>query len=411
MNNRGRPRRRGVVYRNDTVRRRVRVDNDQLTNDDLEPPFRRLITDERNINAHHAGLMNQECIHCKALHFREETSNDHFMSCCHNGLIYLPQPRINLELKHMFESDLQLFKHIRQYNSAMAFASLSANKKDIPGNGPYCFKIQGQIHRYISDLLPPNDDEPSYGQLYFIDTAKATDIRQRRNENCDLKRSILLRLAEILSENPYLQIYKKASEEMVLEEGRNELELRFVDNINMDLRRYNKPTADEIAGVFNSTEGEPPSHRHVVIYHRQGGPKLLSTLSPHCDPMLYPLLFPYGEPGWDHQLCHNGPRRQRSRQRLTMLQYACFRLAVRGDFSHIHSSKKLFQQYIVDMYTRVESERLKFIRNNQSKLRSEHYRGLQDFVLNRAQLESSTAGRIVVLPSTFDGSPRNMTQR
>lgn len=411
MNARGRPRRQGVVHRNETARRRIaREDNVQHNEDRLLPPFRRPITVE--INAHHAGLMDKECLHCHALHFREETVNNHFMSCCHNGLINLPQPRTNQGLKQIFVEDPQLFKNIRQYNSAMAFASLSANKKDVPGNGPYCFKIQGQIYRFISDLLPQNNEDPSYGQLYIIDTSKATDIRQRRIENSELKREVLLRLAEILSENPYAQIYKKASEEMIVHNnGDHELELRFVDNIHMDLRRYNKPTADEIAGVFNSTEGEPPTHRHVVVYHKQSGPKLLSVMSPHCDPMLYPLLFPYGEPGWDHQMTHNGPRRQRVREHLTMLQYACYRLAVRIGFSHLHSSKKLFQQYIVDMYTRVEAHRLMFIRSNQSQLRSEHYRGLQDFVLNRAQLDSATAGRIVVLPSSFEGSPRNMAQR
>lgn len=32
-------------------------------------------------------------------------------------------------------------KNIRQYNSAMAFASVSAKQKAVPGNGPYCLKV------------------------------------------------------------------------------------------------------------------------------------------------------------------------------------------------------------------------------------------------------------------------------
>jgi hypothetical protein len=73
----------------------------------------------------------------------------------------------------------------------------------------------------------------------------------------------------------------------------------------MDLRRYNKPITDELVAVFTSTEGEPPQNRHVVVHLRQGGPKLLSVLSPHCDSMVYLLLFPHGEPGWDIQMAHN----------------------------------------------------------------------------------------------------------
>ncbi|KAJ4451754.1 hypothetical protein ANN_03225 [Periplaneta americana] len=89
----------------------------------------------------------------------------------------------------------------------------------------------------------------------------------------------------------------------------------------MGKRRFNKPTVSEIAGVFNSLEREPPGNRHVVVHNRQDGPKLLSVLSPHSDPMLYPLLFPYGDTGWDPQMTHNGPRRQRKRDRLKEWSY------------------------------------------------------------------------------------------
>lgn len=414
MNNGGRPRRRGVGFRNQHDRRQRRREiyneerNEQPHHDVEDTPIFRLpLINE--IPTHNLGLMNDQCMHCGALHFVEESTNGHYNSCCHNGLIHLPQPENNNELQQLFRNG-HFIKNIRQYNSAMAFASLSATKKEVQGNGPYCFKVQGQIHRFISDLLPGDEQAPSYGQLYFIDTAVANNLRLQRTENSALKLEIVTQLSDILSNNPYSQTYRKANEMMTNESIKN-IELRFVDNISMDIRRFNRPSADEIAGVFNSEEGEPPHNRHVVIYNRQSGPKLLSILSPHCDPMLYPLLFPSGEPGWDAEMTHNGQRRQRLREKLTMLQFASYRLAVRPGFSNIHAAKKLFQQYIVDLYTRVESNRLNYIRHHQSQLRVEHYHGLQDFVLNRAQLESVTAGKIVVLPSTFEGSPRNMTQR
>ncbi|XP_072158483.1 uncharacterized protein [Bemisia tabaci] len=94
-----------------------------------------------------------------------------------------------------------------------------------------------------------------------------------------------------------------------------------------------------------------------------------------------------------------------------MRQFACHRLAVREDFSHVHQAKKLFQQYLVDTYVRIESSRLDYVRQNQSKLRVEHYKGLQDFVVNKSRLSNSTTGKVVILPSTFQGSPRNLAQR
>ena len=67
-------------------------------------------------------------------------------------------------------------------------------KKDIPGTGPYCLN-------YGIDLLPLAGDEPSYGQLSFIDSLAATDrpIRTGRNENNELQRSLLTVLANILT--------------------------------------------------------------------------------------------------------------------------------------------------------------------------------------------------------------------
>ena len=61
-------------------------------------------------------------------------------------------------------------------------------------------------------------------------------------------------------------------------------------------------------------------------------------------------------------------------------------------------------------YCRVEGDRFKFIRNQQSKLRVETYVGLTDALHVRAQDENLKCGRIVILPSTFTGSPRNMMQ-
>ncbi|MEX5543862.1 hypothetical protein, partial [Pseudomonas poae] len=82
-------------------------------------------------------------------------------------------------------------------------------------------------------------------------------------ENSELELEIVTQLSDILSDNPYSKSYRKASE-MMTNEGNQNIVLRFVENISMDLRRFNKPTADEISGVFNSEEGEPPHNRYVV---------------------------------------------------------------------------------------------------------------------------------------------------
>jgi len=70
-------------------------------------------------------------------------------------------------------------------------------------------------------------------------------------------------------------------------------------------------------------------------------------------------------------------------------------------------SRRLFQQFIVDGYTTVESERLSFIRRNQSKLRVEKYCDLRE-TSNHGATQWSNRGKQVILPSTFFGSHRYM---
>ncbi|XP_076044682.1 uncharacterized protein LOC143027298 [Oratosquilla oratoria] len=101
-------------------------------------------------------------------------------------------------------------------------------------------------------------------------------------------------------------------------------------------------------------------------------------------------------------------RQTRVRNKVTMQEFYAYRLAIRGGFSPIHSGGKLFQQYIVDAYVKVEGCRLKFIAENQAQLRVAMYSGLMDHLARNN--ENEDPGVPVILPSSFTGSPRNMQQ-
>lgn len=58
------------------------------------------------------------------------------------------------------------------------------------------------------------------------------------------------------------------------------------------------------------------------------------------------------------------------------------------------------------MYAKIESERLLYIRLHQTKLRVDNYIHLRDAVANDADV--SNQGQLVILPSTYTGSPRYM---
>ncbi|GFX58301.1 helitron_like_N domain-containing protein [Trichonephila clavipes] len=60
------------------------------------------------------------------------------------------------------------------------------------------------------------------------------------------------------------------------------------------------------------------------------------------------------------------------------------------------------------MYAKIETERLLYIRLNQTELRSEQYIHLRDAIVNDGNVNPNELGRMAILPSTFMGSPRHM---
>ncbi|XP_063903784.1 uncharacterized protein LOC135123221 [Zophobas morio] len=72
--------------------------------------------------------------------------------------------------------------------------------------------------------------------------------------------------------------------------------------------------------------------------------------------------------------------------------------------------RTLFSQYLVDMYAKIETERLNYSRHNQAYLRADSYVHLKD-ALGRQDIDITQLGNRVVLPSSFTGSPRYMHER
>jgi len=50
-------------------------------------------------------------------------------------------------------------------------------------SGPYCFKIQEELHHLTSALLPHGDQTPIYVQIYILDTAEQLNVRRANNNN------------------------------------------------------------------------------------------------------------------------------------------------------------------------------------------------------------------------------------
>eukprot|EP00877_Chromochloris_zofingiensis_P005850 jgi/Chrzof1/15266/UNPLg00663.t1 len=69
--------------------------------------------------------------------------------------------------------------------------------------------------------------------------------------------------------------------------------------------------------------------------------------------------------------------------------------------------KRLYQEWLVDQHSKVEAQRLLYMRLYQSQLRAELYQGLQDALNNDTAVP---AGRLILLAPTFIGGQRHMHQ-
>jgi len=226
------------------------------------------------------------------------------------------------------------------------------------------------------------------------------------------------------------EVYEREVRRAEGEPGRRPpaVSMGFIVDPGRDQRRYNAPAANEVAVVFVGDEGRPPDNIDLIVHDRNPGPgeHALQTMtwgSRHADPMLYPLFFPHGETGWHFNLRQEGVRRNRVRNRNTIRQFACYRLAVRYEgnndtrhvnFSLIHGGGFLLQQYVCDLYVRMEANNMHYIRNNQARLFADEYQGLRDHVNQQLDVVAGEPdvdlGRRIILPSTFTGSPRYMKQ-
>ncbi|GBO22923.1 hypothetical protein AVEN_119396-1 [Araneus ventricosus] len=102
---------------------------------------------------------------------KEVNSSGKYSECFHGNKIPLPEILKKLLTSDSLESK-NYRKHIREYNSSLAFASMGAQITPPPGTGPYCYRIHGQIYHMVSPLYSDHN-KPGYGQLYVFDASNA----------------------------------------------------------------------------------------------------------------------------------------------------------------------------------------------------------------------------------------------
>ncbi|XP_073041836.1 uncharacterized protein [Primulina eburnea] len=187
-------------------------------------------------------------------------------------------------------------------------------------------------------------------------------------------------------------------------EGRSDVKLKLIDRRSGDGRRYNLPSASEVAALIVGDFDESLGNRDILVETKTRQLKRINELNPAYLALQYPILFPYGEDGYREDIPFSESKSSvGGRKKVSLREFLAYRLHDR-DFEF---SRRLFQQFIVDAYTMVEFARLTYIRMHKKQLRCEMYKGLHDALLH-GETNASTQGRRSILPSSFTGWARYM---
>jgi hypothetical protein len=115
--------------------------------------------------------------------------------------------------------------------------------------------------------------------------------------------------------------------------------------------------------------------RDIVLQKRNNTLQRVTETYRFYGALQYPFIFWRGEDSYHFQIPQTHPSTtNHGTGKVTAMDFYVYRIMTRvGEDNHLLRCRQLFHQFIVDMYAKIESELLLYIRINQQKLRSEQY--------------------------------------
>ena len=325
-----------------------------------------------DVNVHSVGSLCIQCSKCLAFRFKKEKTT----ICCYNGKIaneHINHPIVHPMLNELYigttPKSREFLKFIRKYNQSFAFTSMRSKFQcgQVEGRGVYTFRVNGELCHLIGNLQPNVDQDAKFAQIYFLDDDLQTNRRIEIFD--DLDRDIINSIQEVLeSINVLVRGFKSSRD--VLQRGQN-MGLRISGEVPSGEHpgRYNRRVVPEVAAIV--LDEQYMNFGRDIILHQHGGHLLrIKEIHPAYDALSYPLLFPAGQCGWSPTF--------KADTGVTLKSYVQYLLQKRPESNVLHKAGRLFQQYVVDQYLRVEHENLLFIRQHQAELRAECYQGIVD---------------------------------
>ena len=229
--------------------------------------------------------------------------------------------------------------------------------------------------------------------------------------------------------NPYTAIFRHNKDAL----QDNTLKISIVESKSKDPRTWNSPTTAEVAALI-PLSADIGTREIVLRYNEDGSLRYIDERAKEYLALRYPLLFPYGEPGWcvnyplrgytyrpgafrlgqphaeqpgqphteqpdldelllsqedrddnaqgdDNAQDDDTPQLRRGKHgtaRVTMQQWYKYAIQIRDPLPLHMFAGRLFHEFVVDAFAAITSARLQWVRHNQSTLRIAQFAGLMD---------------------------------
>ncbi|PWZ34005.1 hypothetical protein Zm00014a_020355 [Zea mays] len=330
---------------------------DESTATDLPDPYDKVYSNVPEETHMLKSVPN--CGYCTAKKFEYEPPG----FCCRGGKVELAPLETPPQLRRLWDStdsDARHFRdNIRFFNGHFSFTSLycclDSMTTNVRDSGIYTFRAQGMMYHNIKSFGREGGAEHKHLELYFYDDDPNLEHRYRKcREECQQKdKDVIKQLVGILRENPYSEHLRSMGHVENLDDYRITLNL----DQTLNQKTYNTPLTSEVAAVWiEGSERRGQFSKSVMLHGKDRSSHGIRSYHGCYDALSYPLFFPRGELGWHTNIPKIRP----------------------GIFNPILHGKRLFQQFAVDTYIKIESSRLDFIRKNQDRLRADLYQGLVD---------------------------------
>jgi hypothetical protein len=254
----------------------------------------------------------------------------------------------------------------RRLNSLFAFTAIGTTGEFLPLPAPSNVVVTGRTYHRILHL-----DSGEHSLRWFLYDEQARSAAASRQH---IPAGMLMATRNMMEhESEYLRQIRRA--------------ITMASDGPLAVQLDQPVAGGEVAAIIDAQNLQTISPRKVVFFRNvDRQPTFISIFSHMYEPLQYPLLFPRGTPGWSPD----------NPNELTQIQWYRWYFIAEERFLELG---RLACEYAVDMYSRVEEERLNYLRRG----RLDQVRGVvQD---GREGRDDYHRGNVEgMLPASFLGS-------